>query len=140
MPIYNEEKILKRNVLKLYNYCCAQNYDFEWQIVIIINGSSDKSENIAKKLNKKYLQKIKYSKNGKAGKGNAIKKYWISSNADIVIYMDIDLAVSLRNIEDLIKALIAENYDLAIGSRMMNDSKIDRSIVRELSSQGYNLL
>ncbi len=140
LPVYNEEKILKSNTLKLLDYCNNQNFNFDWQIVIINNGSKDNCEKIGQELSNKYFKKIKLENIKQSGKGRALKFYLQKSNADIVVYMDIDLAVSLDNISDLVNPIIKENYDLIIGSRLLPDSKIKRSFLRELSSQTYNFL
>lgn len=140
LPIYNEEKILKNNVLELLNYCNKQNFDFDWQIAIINNSSIDNSEKICQELSNKHPQKIKIENIKQPGKGRALKLYWQKSKADVIAYMDIDLAVSLDNISDLINSITKEGYDLIIGSRLLPDSKINRSFLRELSSQGYNFL
>ncbi len=140
LPVYNEELILKSNVLMLLSYCRKQNFNFDWQIVIIVNGSSDATLNISKDLSKQYYKFIKYVNIKKAGRGQALKKYWLSSKADIVSYMDIDLAVSLNDIPNLILPIIKNKADLVIGSRLLPNSNIKRSFLRELSSQGYNFL
>ncbi|MFA6146521.1 MAG: glycosyltransferase [Patescibacteria group bacterium] len=140
LPIYNEEKILKNNVLKLLNYCDSQNFNFDWRIIILNNGSTDNSEKISQELQKKYPQKIKIENIQQPGRGQALKKYWQKGQADIVVYMDIDLAVSLNNIHTLINPLIKEGYDLVIGSRLLPASKIERSFIRSLSSKSYNWL
>jgi len=139
LPIYNEEKILEKSILTLLNYLKNQNYNFLWQIIIVINGSSDKSRLISKSLSEKYPL-IKYVEYAQAGRGNALKEYWLQSRADIVLYMDIDLAVSLDDITKLLTPIINNKADLAIGSRLMPESKIKRSFIRELSSQSYNFL
>jgi glycosyltransferase involved in cell wall biosynthesis len=140
LPVYNEEKILKRDVLELLDYCNKQIFNFDWRIVIINNGSTDNSEKICQELFNKYPKEIKIEKIKQAGRGKAFKIYWQKSKANIIAYMDIDLSVSLDNILDLINPIIKENRDLVIGSRMLPDSKINRSFIRELSSQGYNFL
>ncbi|MDD3102074.1 MAG: glycosyltransferase [Patescibacteria group bacterium] len=140
LPIYNEEKILKNNILKLLNYCNSQNFNFDWQIIILNNGSTDNSEKILRELNKEYPQKIKIDNIQQPGKGRAIKLYCLKSQADIIVYMDIDLAVSLKNIPDLIDPIIKERYDLVVGSRLLSTSKIERSFIRSLSSKVYNWL
>ncbi len=139
IPVYNEEKILKNNILKLFSYCQKQNFPFAWQIVIVVNGSDDRSLAIALNLAQKN-PKIKVINLKQAGKGRAIKHYGEQSQADILVYMDVDLAVSLDNINDLIFPLLQNKADLVIGSRLLAESKINRSFVRELSSQGYNFL
>ncbi len=140
IPVHNEEKILKKNVTKLWNFLVEQNFNFDWEIIIIINGSNDNSLEIAKQLQKEYPNQIKVNHIIESGKGNAIKKSINSSKADVAIYMDVDLAVSLKNIPDLINPILNDNYDLVIGSRLLINSKIDRSFIRELSSQSYNFL
>ncbi len=140
LPVYNEEQILRSSVLMLLNYCKNQNFGFNWQIVIIVNGSSDATLNISKELSQEYHKHIKYINIKKAGRGQALKKYWLLSRADIVSYMDIDLAVSLDNIQGLISPILKNRSDLVIGSRLLPDSNIQRSFLRELSSQGYNFL
>lgn len=137
VPVYNEEKLLENNALKLLAFCEKQNFSFNWRIVIINNGSTDSSEKICRKLQS---EKIKIEKIAERGKGKAIKSYFINSKADIVVYMDIDLAVSLDNILDLIHPVLSDKADLVIGSRMLPYSRTNRSFIRELSSRGYNFL
>ncbi len=139
LPAYNEEFLIKKNLIYLFNFLNKQNYNFNWDLVLIINGTSDNSELIAKEIANKNT-KIKIFTIKERGKGGAIKKYFNYSNSDILIYMDIDLAVSLENINDLLKALLEENAELVIGSRLLKNSKTKRSIIRSISSKLYILL
>ena len=50
LPVYNEEKILEANALKLLNYCQAKKFSFAWSIVFIVNGSTDNSLAICRKI------------------------------------------------------------------------------------------
>lgn len=140
LPVHNEEKILEPNILRLYNFCINKNYKFDWRIIIINNGSSDNTKIIAEKVSQNYNNKIKIESILKPGKGRALKTYWKNSQADILVYMDIDLAVSLDNIDDLINPIINNEVDLVIGSRLLSNSKVKRSFFRELSSRIYNSL
>ena len=140
LPIYNEEKILEKNVNTLINYCLEKNFGFDWKIVIVINGSKDGSLKISQSLKEKFPALIDYVNFEDPGRGQALKKYWGKSEADIVTYMDIDLAVSLNHLDDLIWQIIEDQTDLTIGSRLLPESKIKRSFIRELSSQTYNFL
>jgi len=139
LPSYNEEQILEKNSLKLLNFLKNKNYSFNWKMVLLINGSSDNSENIANNLINKHKEIYKYIITNK-GRGNAIKTFLDHSDADYNIYMDVDLAVSLENINDLILELLQKDKDIAIGSRLKKGAKTDRSLNRELSSRIYILL
>lgn len=140
LPIYNEEKILADSSRKLYDFLTEQNFPFDWQIVIVINGSSDSSPAIADSLSREFSGKISFQDIKQPGRGQALKRYWLSSPADVFVYMDIDLAVSLEAIPRLIQPILDNECQLAVGSRLLPESKIKRSFIRELSSQTYNLL
>jgi glycosyltransferase involved in cell wall biosynthesis len=139
LPVYNEEKILEANVLKLLKFLQKQDQSYDWQIVILVNGSSDSSASISNNLSRNHPQ-IKFIEVKTGGRGNVLHYYWDKSTGDINIYMDIDLAVSLDNIPHLINPLLNDEADLVIGSRLLPNSKIERSFLRELSSQTYNFL
>lgn len=140
IPVYNEEQILEKNSLKLLNFLKAQNYNFSWNLILLTNGSIDQSENIAQKL-KLQNPEITPVVIKEKGRGQALKKFFDKTSADFSLYMDVDLAVSLENINDVVKDLLKENSeDIFIGSRMKKNSITDRKGIRELSSRCYILL
>lgn len=139
LPSYNEEQILEKNCLKLLSFLKNKNYSFNWNLTLLINGSIDNSENIANSLIKNHKEINKYIIAEK-GRGNAIKTFLDNDQADYNIYMDVDLAVSLENIDDLIAELIQKENDLVFGSRLKSGAHTDRSFIRELSSRAYILL
>jgi glycosyltransferase involved in cell wall biosynthesis len=137
LPAKNEELVLRDNVLRLYEFLTEQDNNYSWRIVIIINGSTDNSGAIADNLAVKYSN-IKVKNIISSGKGLALKEYFLESEADILAFMDADLATSLENIPNLISYLVKENYDISIGSRLMPNSVISRSLFRDLSSRLYS--
>lgn len=140
LPIKNEEDILENNFLSLLNYLERANYDFDWKIIGIVNNSSDDSETICKALKESFPEKIDFLIIEKVGKGGAIKNYWRQSEADILTFMDADLAVSLNDIDNLIEPIINKNADLVIGSRFLKGSKVERSLKRKLISRFYVII
>jgi glycosyltransferase involved in cell wall biosynthesis len=140
VPIHNEEKILSENTRKLLGYLKGQNFPFDWQIIIINNGSSDNSQILSEKLASDYPEDIRAVEYKKPGKGGALKKYFATSDADVLCYMDIDLAVALENIPSLLAPILENQADLVMGSRLLKNSQTDRGLWRSLSSQIYNLL
>jgi len=93
---------------------------------------------VAQALSREYPDVVSLHLDEK-GRGRALRRAWLDSNADIVSYMDVDLSTDLEAFPKLIQA-IEEGYDIAIGSRLMPGSSIKRSFKRELTSRGYNLL
>ncbi len=137
LPVRNEEKILATNVARLKSFLESQSWPITWKIIIIINGSNDASVKIAKELED---ERVKFKAIEAAGKGLALKTGFQESSADVLVFMDVDLAVSLENIIDLIQPLLDNQSDLVIGSRLLSESKTVRSGFREFSSQAYNFL
>jgi len=138
LPIYNEEKIMAASIKRLLDYLATSPIT-DWQIVLLINGSNDSSEMIGQQLVNDYPGKIKLEVIPQGGKGRAIINYFQKAPADILVYMDIDLAVSLADLPALIDAIKQENYDLSFGSRLKPGAKTDRQFIREMSSRAYNL-
>ncbi len=136
IPIYNEERILEKNICRLRNYL-INNEKNDWTIIITENGSSDKSLEIAKNLSKKY-NKIDYIHTDRKGRGYALRYAFENSKADICLYMDVDLSTGLSAIQEAVLSM-KKGYDIVIGSRYLDDSKVKRSIKRLILSKGYNL-
>jgi glycosyltransferase involved in cell wall biosynthesis len=139
LPCYNEEKILKKNVLFLFDFLKRNITTDQWQIIIADNRSSDKTAEIAKKLAKIYPQ-IQYLAVLQKGKGVAIRAGWQRFPADLYIFMDADLATDLSALPNLIKAIQEKNYDLVIGSRFHSYSQVKRGILRKFISYCYNIV
>ena len=54
--------------------------------------------------------------------------------------MDLDLATDIKFLKPLVQAISLENYDFSTGSRMMPESKAERTFGRSISSKTYNFL
>jgi glycosyltransferase involved in cell wall biosynthesis len=111
--------------------------DYDWRIVLAINGrNADEVIRLAKNLGKND-RRIGFSYVEQSGKGSGIIHAWSMSNADIISYMDIDLSTDIRSFPDLI-AQIRAGYDISIGSRYHPESKVTRSWKRKLISFAYH--
>jgi hypothetical protein len=66
-----------------------------------------------------------------------LKRAWLQSEADILCYMDVDLATDLAALPALVDALASGQFDLAIGSRLAPGSRTKRGWKRELISRCY---
>jgi len=139
LPIKNESLILENSLNRLLSYCEAANFDFSWRIIGVVNGSNDASTDILREFKRRLPDKIDWMEISEPGRGRALKKYWLLSSADVLSYMDADLAVSLDNLEALVAPLINNEADVVIGSRLSAGSAIKRSLFREFFSRSYKL-
>ena len=141
IPVLNEEETLDKQVRILHTFLSQHFPDkSQWKIVIADNGSTDRTEAIANNLAIEFPE-IKLVKVPKRGVGLALKTSWEQSQADIVGYMDLDLATDLSHFLEAFQAIKSENYDLVYATRLHKDSQvIGRTLKREISSQGFNFI
>ena len=136
VPVLNEEKILQKSITTLDEYM-AKHLPYRYQITIADNGSQDKTLEIANNLAEKY-QSVRVVSLAERGRGRALKQAWQNSPADILTYMDVDLSTSLDDFLPMIQPLVAGEAGVAIGSRLMKDSRTSRGVKREFISRCYN--
>ena len=137
LPVYNEEKALPRSIVILTDFLKSYLRN-PWQIVIADNASTDDTRSVSEMLREKYPG-VNYLYLPQKGRGRALRTAWMESTADIVSYMDIDLSTDLVHFPQLMEAM-ESGYDVAIGSRLSKGSRVRRSLKREVTSRGYNLL
>lgn len=141
IPVLNEEADLERNVLKLREFHVETFSDpSRIKIVIADNGSTDGTRAIGERMaaTEEWLQYIRLEKRGV---GMALKKSWEASEADIVGYMDLDLATDISHFPTAIRALTEQGYDVVYATRFHCQSKvIGRSMIRGIVSRIFNLI
>ncbi len=139
VPVLNEEIALPRCIQKLYVFV-EQYPERNWRIVVADNGSTDATTEIAAKLAAEHST-LSVSRLDQRGRGRALKKAWSESDADVRLYMDVDLSTDLSALPPLVEAIADEGYQVAVGSRLTNSSKVvARTFKREITSRGYNIL
>jgi len=138
VPVYygNLEE-LGRNIVKQVEFFRENLSDYNWKIVIAINGNNtDKIMALSKTLSRKYKEVI-YIYTETAGKGAGVIAGWKVSDADILAYMDIDLSVELSDFRNLIKG-VEDGFDICVGSRYIQGSEVKRSLKRKIVSFVYH--
>jgi glycosyltransferase involved in cell wall biosynthesis len=135
LPVYNEELVLEKNITILKEFLANNLSSYNWQIIIADNNSQDQTAQIGQELAKQ--ERIKYFFISQKGRGEALRRAFLDNLGDYYVYMDMDLATELSALPDLIKYLAEGKYDLVTGSRFLPQSKIARSLLREVVSRGY---
>jgi glycosyltransferase involved in cell wall biosynthesis len=137
IPVYNEEYQLKNKILKLAEYLRTSFKSSRYEIVIADNASTDRTSMIGKAVSRE-IKAVKYLHIPRKGRGIALKTAWRSSKADLLCYMDVDLATDLSSFKEMI--IETKEFDIIIGSRFLNGSRVERSIFRSVLSSGYNAI
>ena len=110
---YNEEKTLE-TILKQVE--AVKIAGVEKEIVIVDDGSTDKTREILKKLESKF--RIFYHPRN-IGKGAAIRTGFFHSQGDFIIIQDADLEYDPREYQRVLQPLIDGRADVVYGSRFI---------------------
>jgi putative flippase GtrA len=138
IPVYNEEAVLETNVRKLRAYLDGQ-FPFTALISITDNASTDHTWPIATAL-AATMPGVQAVRLDDKGRGRALRAVWMVSRAQVVAYMDVDLATDLDALLPLVAPLFSGHSDLAIGTRLAPGARVVRGTKRELISRCYNVL
>ncbi len=141
IPVLNEAATLDRQVRILHRFL-AQHFSEpgQWRIVIADNGSTDDTRHIAEALGDEF-QEITLVQVPEKGVGLALKTAWTQSQADIVGYMDLDLATDLQYFIQAYNALATEGFAVVYGTRLHRRSQVrGRTLKREITSRVFNTL
>ena len=137
IPVYNEEAGLAASVRRVVDHLAGMPWSF--RVTIADNASTDGTAVVARRLAHQ-LEPVHVVHLAEKGRGRALKRVWTDSDAEVLVYMDVDLSTDLNALLPLVAPLISGHSDLAIGSRLRTGSRVTRGPKREVISRGYNLL
>ena len=138
VPVYNEERVIEGSVRRLHGFL-ANGFPLAWRIVIADNGSTDRTLVIARRLSYE-LRGVEAIAVRECGRGRALQTAWSASDARVLCYMDVDLSTDLGALLPLVAPLMSGHSDLAIGTRLHRDARLQRSLKRDFISRSYNRL
>jgi glycosyltransferase involved in cell wall biosynthesis len=138
VPVYNEEDSLESSI-EVLHATLGDLFEERWRITIADNASTDGTAEIAAALAAR-LPGVQVLHIDEKGRGRALKRAWLESEAEVVAYVDVDLSTDLRALPPLVAPLLSGHSDVAIGTRLNASSRVVRGVKREIVSRGYNLI
>lgn len=136
LPAYNEEKNIKKgNLDKILAYLKLKKFD--WEIIVVDDGSIDKT---AQLIEKKYLKKnknIRLIKKSHYGKAFTLICGIKKAKGELVAFSDFDLATPIKELDKLLLAGV-EGFDIVIGSR--NSQRKGAPWLRKIMARGFMIL
>jgi len=136
LPAYNEALRIERCIQEVER--AVSSFSGSYEIIVAEDGSTDGTESIVANLSQSNPHLSFSHSPVRLGKGNAIKRALRSAKGDVIVFMDVDLATSLDYLPQIVK-LAQAHRGMAIGSRHVKGSKVQRRVSRTLSSLTYNL-
>ena len=123
LPCYNEEAILSATLDTVINYLEIRDHKYRWEILIINDGSKDKTGIIADEYadRKPEIRVIHHPVN--LNLGRALQTGFRHAKGESIVVLDVDLSYSVDLVEQLVDKLIETYSDIVIASPYMPGGK-----------------
>tara|TARA_Y100000996_G_scaffold410203_1_gene392161 strand:+ start:85 stop:780 length:696 start_codon:yes stop_codon:yes gene_type:complete len=115
VPFYNEEASLEESILNLVSQ------EFKKEIILINDGSTDRSKEIGVELSEKFKYIKLIDNNRNRGKGFAVRLGIDNADGDVIAIYDADLEYSALDLSKLIECIRNKNLDFVCGSRFIGN-------------------
>ncbi len=138
VPAYKQEKTIKndlRNIDKTLKEGLGR--DIEYEIILVIDGSLDKTESEAKKLRSKHIKVFSYPENH--GKGHAVRYGMARAKGNLISFLDAGMDISPKGIMMLMSHMDWYNADIIVGSKRHPVSRVNYPLKRRILSIGYHM-
>ena len=113
IPVYNEEQTILRILQRIDE---TKSKDYTCEIIIVDDGSTDRTPDILEKNKNLYNQLIKNKSN--KGKGHAVITGLQSANGKYIVFQDADLEYDPEEFVNILKIYKDFNADIVYGSRI----------------------
>ena len=117
IPVYNEGGTLREIVERV------QAVTIEKEILIVDDGSTDGSEEIAADIARRHTNVTVLRHEGNRGKGRALRTAFERASGDFVIVQDADLEYDPADYHKLLNPLLQGKADAVYGSRFLTSSE-----------------
>lgn len=136
IPAYNEEKNIRRTLESIKRSMNKFDYDFE--IIVVSDGSTDRTFSEAKKVKSAKIRVFGYEKN--QGKGYALRYGVKRAKGEVITFLDAGGDFHPDHIDRFIKLMEALDADIVIGSKRHPMSKVNYPKKRRFYSWVYQVL
>jgi len=139
IPAYNEQDRLPKTLDEIWKY--LKERDYESEIIVVDNGSTDRTPDIVKEKAKEIRNLILIENPNGKGKGEAVKIGMLKAKGKFRIFTDADNSTSIDQIEKMWSEF-EKGYDVVIGSRDVKGAILDPPqpwIRKEILGKGFRL-
>lgn len=136
VPVYNQERTIERNLRAILLE--AESLKIATEILVVIDGLSDRSFDRAKKVKSPILRILGYQNN--KGKGHAVRFGMARAKGNIIAFLDAGGDIQESGLSMLYEHMKWYNADIIVGSKRHTASKLTYPIWRRIMSVGYQIL
>jgi hypothetical protein len=137
LPVYKDANFLASTSVMLEE--ATKPIEENFTLLIAEDGSD--STAIVNELRRKYDNIVHFQHDQRLGRGRALREAWKKIQADVYVYVDVDLATDLTKFDAYRNLILMQNqFDLVTGSRYIRRSVTNRPMLRSVASVAYNWL
>jgi glycosyltransferase involved in cell wall biosynthesis len=124
IPAYNEEALIEKNLDRLYTYMETLNDEFEWEIIIVNDGSTDRTGELGESFAELHDNVTVLHHFVNFHIGQCFRFAFNHCKGDYVVTIDLDLSYSPDHIGRLLKTIRDTKAKIVIASPYMKGGKI----------------
>ncbi|MDP9316275.1 MAG: glycosyltransferase [Chloroflexota bacterium] len=133
IPAYNEEERIIPTIGAIASH--VSELGFPWELIISDDGSKDNTVQLVEELGFANLRVLKPERN--TGKGGAVRRGMLAARGKYLLFSDADNSTPIEEVQNLLRKLDTEGYDVAVGSRAaLGAEEAHRSPFRRFLSWG----
>ena len=139
VPAYNEALILMESLSALYEYLHQLDEVYDWELVVVNDGSIDETGEIADAFAKlrPEVRVLHHAVNFQLGQ--ALRYAFNTCRGDYVVTIDCDLSYAPEHIGELLERLRADHAKIAVASPYMKGGRTTSiPFLRRVLSRGAN--
>ena len=140
LPAYNEAGTIEETVSVTVEALSSFLPEDGFEVLIAEDGCSDRTPEIATRMAEADDRIRHVHSDERLGRGGALERAFKTSDGDVLVYFDTDLATDISYLEELVESVRSEGYDIATGSRRIPGDRQRREPERGIASKGYNAL
>ncbi len=139
LAAFNEEAIIQANLVTLRDYLETLEHEYDWEIVLVDDGSQDRTGEIADDFARSCSNVRVFHHAVNFGLGQSLQFAFGQSRGDVVVTLDIDLSYAPEHIGQLLARLRETSAKIVLASPYMKGGSISNvPLLRRLLSVGAN--
>lgn len=130
IPCYNEGKRIRSTLLEIDRFLKNNKKINNYEIICVDDGSIDKTRKIIIKVKEKIKNILLNPKRENIGKGYSVREGILIAKYSYVLFTDADLSTPISELNKFLPYM--KDYDVAIASRNLRESVVERSFWRKV--------
>ena len=137
IPAYSEAAFIGATLQSLYDFIVEKNWLESTEVIVVTADAADNTPALAAEALKKFPNYKHVQPGPRVGKGRDVKLGLSDASADLVLFMDADLATPLEYVEPVFN-LLSERGGMVIGVRELHT--MHKTLSRRITSRLSNTI